>query len=48
MSLKLFETDFQLLNGEGPEVIQLKELTVIGRGSKSKTVDACIIARENG
>lgn len=51
MSLVLYQTDFKLLDGQGPEVIDLKSAkttTTIGRGSQTIRVDAAIFARKNG
>ena len=51
MSLVLYQTDFKLLDGQGPEVIDLKNgktTTTIGRGSQTIRVDAAIFARKNG
>ena len=49
MSLVLYKTDFLLLDGDGPQTIDLKApRTMIGRGSQTIHVDAAIFIRNNG
>ena len=50
MSLILYDTDFKILDGEGPIEINLnnRPKTLLGRGSQSMPVDIVLFARKNG
>ena len=49
MTLVLHQTNFALLDGDGPDIIDLKAAkTVIGRGSQTMPVDIVVSARKEG